>query len=1049
MPIPRVISFLDPAQLLECAVEGLFPLPAATAEYPWPTPSAWVVLRQGGLRDDVHRLAAERGVAGWFESPVCLFSEISHRWGTESAPRPLTEAERYAILSDLLGRFGGRVFAQARGGEAWVPAVDRLLGELISEGIGAEAFQRAAAGVAGDRFSRDRAEVLGRIYDEWLALLERTRRGDGRDGKVRLAREIAADPTGFAGRLGGRRDVRFVGLADLRGGWRPLLAALAATPALDRLEILTSFPLELPAELGAEYDAPSSAEMFAGALFTDAAFAGPAVRLTEAPDAAREVETIAVRVRALIDGGVKPSRIAVVARQARPLVNDMADALARLGVPVTARRRTALSHTGAARAVQAILATASESITRHSIIELAENPLLSTGLDPAVVNLVGFARQLTSRGAWHDAFAELLTRCEARDHGESTDDERRRPLPRTEDVAATLAAWKALDPRLAELESARPLTAWFGWVGETLRDGTWGLAEALASPLADRNVWQADVRAADLIAETALAWHAALTTFGSETAPIDAAAFARRFLLLLDEDLITPPTTDFGVAVGEALALGWRAFDHVFVIGLSAGVFPQRSASGALLDADDRRALIAAGLPLDEPDAWRNREAELFRVVCAGAQQALTLSWPVMDSAGRDVARSAFVDEAAAALARANGVDDDDDKLADAGVLERMPTYQALVPGFPVARDAAAVAHARQAAERESQRGREASPWNGTIEDPALREWLAERYGEGFVWSATQLEQVAKCRWHWFAQRLLHLDPQADADDLMEPTVRGSLLHDALDRFFLGAREKKQGPAFLRNEDLTWARDAMAGSLQQAWEAALAAGEWLGPESLHDVARSELAVELQGYLDFEVKWNEDSYSKYNTNSKAQIRTGAAEGEFGFDDVRLSGGGVDFRLRGAIDRVDRGVDERVEGAERYIAAIDYKSTKYSTPAAGSKKGWYDGVVLQVPLYAAVLRQRRSGDLLARMEYRTIRDPKPVHSLSFAPLNKGELQDAPEAGEKLDAALSAAGRRIAQVRAGDLPADPAPSCGCSPYCPARDVCRIPGGPVEAGR
>ena len=110
---------------------------------------------------------------------------------------------------------------------------------------------------------------------------------------------------------------------------------------------------------------------------------------------------------------------------------------------------------------------------------------------------------------------------------------------------------------------------------------------------------------------------------------------------------------------------------------------------------------------------------------------------------------------------------------------------------------------------------------------------------------------------------------------------------------------------------------------------------------------------------------------------------------------------------------------------------------------------DGVVLQVPLYAAALQQLRSTDQLARMEYRTIRNPKVVHALSLAPLKKGELQDAPEAEEKLAMALDAAGKRVGQVRDGVLPADPAPSCGCSPYCPARDVCRIPGGPVEATR
>lgn len=1045
MATVRVISILDPAKLLEQAVDGLFPLSPATNDQPWPTLSAWVVLRQGGLRDDLHRLAAGRNVAGWFDPPICLFNEVADRWSIAPSLPAITEPERLAIVSGLLDRFGGHFFERGSGAEAWVPAVDRLIGELVSEGVAADGFAHALDQSAADQFARERAGVLGHIYIQWLAALAAAGRTDGRDTKVRLASDITANPDRFAERLGARRDVRFVGLADLRGGWRQLLAALASSPALDRLEIITSAPLQLPAALGAEYVTPETAPSFAGALFTDTTCPVPPVRLVEAPDAAREVELVAVRVRALIDAGVPPTRIAIVARQARPLVNELSAALAKLGVPVTARRRTGLAHTAPARALRAMLTAAAESWSRHSVVELAENPLLATGISPVVANFVGYAKQMKTRDEWRAEFTGLLARCEKHERGEDAEEEHRKRLPAIDAVRETLVAWEALSPRLAALETARPLAAWFSWVNDTLTDAAWGISAALERPLADLDVWQADVRARDLVAEYAIAWNSALSMFGADAAPVDAATFASRLELLLEQDLITPPLTDFGVVVAEALAAGWRAFDHVFVIGLSAGNFPQRPGTGGILDDDDRRALIAAGLHLDAPDAWRGRENELFRVVCAAPRASLTLSWPVMDAGGRDTARSAFVDEAAALLARSLGVADDDDALAKAGVLERVPTYEALVPGFPVARSAAAIAHAPATARRELERSQEPSAWNGLIEDEVLQEWLADRYGEQFVWSATQLEQAAKCRWHWFAQRLLHLDPQADADDLMEPTVRGSLVHDALDKFFEAAREKVGGPVFLRATDAGWAAPMMTASLDAAWQAAEGRSEWLGPIELRGVARGELSTDLLGYVTWEIEYNEKSY-KANTNASKQIRTGAIEGEFRFDDVKLQGGDVTFRLRGSIDRVDRGVDERIAGAEHYIAAIDYKSTKYSTPAAGKKSGWDDGVVLQVPLYAAALQALRPEDQLARMEYRTIRKPEPVHVLSLAPVKAKAVQDAPDAEAKLSGALVDAGERIAQIRDGMVPAAPTASCGCSPYCPARDVCRIPGGPVE---
>ena len=185
-----------------------------------------------------------------------------------------------------------------------------------------------------------------------------------------------------------------------------------------------------------------------------------------------------------------------------------------------------------------------------------------------------------------------------------------------------------------------------------------------------------------------------------------------------------------------------------------------------------------------------------------------------------------------------------------------------------------------------------------------------------------------------------------------------------------------------------------------------------------------------------------------------VRTGAVEGEFAFDKVPLEGGGVSFLLRGKVDRVDRGIegpDANVPDAARYVAAIDYKSTKYSTPAGGDSKGWADGIVLQVPLYAAALRALRPGELLARMEYRAIRGPKEYHQLVLAPVKQGQVQDATAAEEKLAQALAAAGGKIAQEVAAE-PVDGADPCRidlggevAAPGCAKRG----PELPLEIGR
>jgi RecB family exonuclease len=1052
MPTPTLITILDPAALLERAVDGLFPLRATSAERPWPTLDAWVVLRQGGLRDDLHRLAARRGVAGWFDPSICLFTELGARWGADPTPSALNEPERHALLASLIDEHGAGLFGRGGASDAWVPIVDRLIGELVSEGVEHDDFVAALAATAPDALAVQRAEVLGAVYGAWARALQLAGRTDGRDAKVRLAATIAADPAGFAQRLGGRRDVRIVGLADLRGGWRPLLDALAASPALDRLELLGSSPLVWPASVP-DGSAVEAREVltFAGALFAESTpGTPPEVLLLEAPDAARETEIVAVRVRRLIDSGVPPTEIAVIAREARPAVDEMAAALTRLGVPVTARRRTALGHTTPGRAITAILRAVGERWSRHSIVELADHPLLSTGLDAVIVDQVGRARAMTSLGEWGVGFRDLLRRCEARERDEDEHEEHRAPLPSSARARAALEAWEAVAPRLTALERSRTLGAWCAWVRETLADDGWGVGAALESPVADADVWRADVRARDQISEIASAWHDALGEFHANGEELEAARFRERFALMLEQDLITPPETDFGVVVAEALAAGWRSFAHLFLVGLSSGAFPRRPVPGPLFDATERRALAAARLALDPVDAWRTREQELFRVICAGARTALTLSWPALDAEAREVARSAYVDEAAAVLARGRGIpegDEQDAGLEAAGLLLRVPTHETIIPGFPLVATTEALDHARSASARERARTLAPDPWNGLIEDAELGAFIADRCGAGFEWSATQLEQAAKCRWHWFADRLLRLEERSEADELMEPTVRGSILHDALDRFFSGLG-RAEAPVFLREGDAERARAALATALGEAWTAMESSGAWLGPEVIRATVRQELLADLEGYLAFEIEYNEKSF-KGNTNASKQIRMGVVEGEYAFRGVTLEGNGLPFLLRGSVDRVERGVDERIPGAGRYIAAVDYKNTKYSTPAAGDKAGWDDGIVLQVPLYAAALRHLRPADEVARMEYRTLRSPEVKHQLSLAPVKKGEVQDAAEAEARLAGALDAAGRKIAQLRRGELPADPAPSAGCSPYCPARDVCRIPGGPLEGKR
>lgn len=1057
MPVLHLSIALDPALLLARATRGLFPLGAATPAQPWPTLSSWLVLRQGGLRDDLHRIAAKANVPGWFDPPVCLFAEIAERWGVPGFAT-LSPEERIALLTAVVARHAEGVFDRNGSADAWVPAIDRFIGELLSEAITPDALARAqSTRTDRDDFERMRDERLAAIYADWTFTLRQNARSDGRDALVRLAAFIANDPEAFAERLGKRREIRIVGLADLRGGWRQLITSLAHCDVLDAVTIYSSHSLELPSGLSVQVEPDEALATLASSLFSERVpHDRGTLHLLEAPDAAREIEHVAVRVRHLLDtGDTTADRIAVLLRQARPGVDRVADALERVGVPVTARRRTALVQTGPARALRALLNAATDNFARHAVVEIAEHPLLALTLDADVLHSAGQSAPVTSLDAWLPALESLVARCRQRD--ERPDDWRaHRGLPATTRVIETLEAWRTWLPLARRLSEPRTDSEWFAWVHEVLTHDTWGVANAMrVIPAGDQRVWRADETARQQIMSLAMAWTRALRELQVSASVSDAARFGARLALVLDADAITQPETGFGVVVAEALAGGWRSFDHLFVVGLSSGEFPRRPPPSTLLPERDRRALIAAGLPLDPPNSWRVREQELFRALCASPRESLTLSWPSMDGEGREVARSAYVDEVIDTALRADGATDEAE-LTRAGVLLRIPTEQIVTPGFPLLAydDDHALSRAIQVASRERGRAREASAHNGRIEDATLTASLDRRFGESYEWSATQLEELAKCGWSWFASRLLKLDDRADLDDGMEATTRGTLLHDALDRFFIAARARSSSPAFLRAADRSWTVPMLSRSLDEAWSE-LANSAWLGNPALHELTRAELRAQLERYIDFEIDRNEDSYNN-RMGASRQIRTGAVAGEVEFSNVTLDANGVRFRLRGVIDRVDLGVDDRVPEAQQYVAAIDYKSSKGSTPAGGNAKAWSDGIVLQLPLYALALQTLPVAEqlrTLARLEYRTLKRPEVVHLLEFAKLKtvgKGkEVVDVPESTARLDEALMHAGRHVMNARSGMFAANPARSCGCSPFCVARDICRIPGGPVEGDK
>lgn len=1024
----------DPRRLLDHAAAEFLTSAARTADDPFPSPPYLLALRQGGLRDDLIALAAERGVAGWFDPPLCVFHELPE-WLGATARIPIPDFSRAALLAKIIRETDGTVFARIRRVDDYLEAVEAFVGELVAEGVGPEAFQAAVAAVKHrDPFERARDRELVAIYARYVKELEGAGLRDGRDTLVDCATAVRADPRGLTERLGGRREIRFFGVQDLRGGWRALLRSLAASRAVDRVALYSAEAIALRADVEVEVITLPEPDDAAARLFRSSMRGGDHFETIEAATVERELSEVARRIRHLAGRGVSLHRIAVVSRRARPYVDMTLRALHKFGVPATARRRYVYREIPVVQAVLALYGAAAAGWSRGTLVDLADSPYFDHRLDAGTLNFVGFRRPVRGLAAWEAALRQLERESRGYEEEQKAAKElREQPPPPSRRVVAARAAFAAFAVLARQLEGFRRLGAWLLGLLQFVEEDPWGIEARIYAVPEDRfDLAKRDLAGWRGLRQIVNEWSDALERWGGADQVLTTAQFHERLTEMLAGDAAVWTETRRGVRVLESLAAAYRRFDHVFLVGMEAGRFPLHAPSSPIIGEAERAALVAAGLPLDLRSDWEERERRLFRVLVAGAGERLTISYPSLSANGSEVIRSAFVEALADVVTEVPAM------------VDRAAVF---TPEMPLHRSPEIARHAARVAgiERLRERG-DSSPYNGQIESPELLAWLAVEFGDDRLWSPTQLEAYAKCPWAYFSSRLLRVEHLEDPDDELEPVLRGRLLHDALARFYETAVARNDGqPVFLRTPDLEWAESMLLGALDGALEG-FERTAWLGAPVLRESKREELRRLLRGYLRWEISLHEDMYNSRKRIAPRMLRTAVALHERRFDEAILERDGVRFRFRGTVDRVEIGVDERIADANTFVAAVDYKTTRAAAPGGGDKEAWDDGVVLQLPLYAFALEQLVPDARVARVEYRVLVQREAVHSLELHRVDRKTDSRYPhlEDQERYERALNTVPRWVKSVRTGTFAARPAPSCLCPRFCHAWDICRVAGGP-----
>jgi len=490
----------------------------------------------------------------------------------------------------------------------------------------------------------------------------------------------------------------------------------------------------------------------------------------------------------------------------------------------------------------------------------------------------------------------------------------------------------------------------------------------------------------------------------------------------------------------DARALRW---DHVFLLGLSEGVFPRRLTEGALIGEAQRSAWADRGVRLDRRDDLTAREMLLFYLAASRADESLTLSHAALDAADSPAGPSAFLE---ALLEPTGGMEAENvhavttriqagrlvpkpDELCSTrdalnAVAAGMFTADAPEPGSILgwaAREAKPQLE-RLSADLFALAMREAAgavgPFDGRLGDSALQAECAERFGPAAVFSATQLGAYGQCPWRFFASNVLALRPLREPQRRLEPQARGIFCHRTLYRVMTRLRDEAGGPVRLADVDephLIEVLDAAVAELSAEVEK-----QQPPYPALWRVQREQMRDDLAAYLRAE---------------RAQSRGAAIHFELAFADDRhddeadpasvpgpvpVATPAGDVLIRGRIDRVDS-LDESGD-----LLVIDYK-----TGGLPSSRDLNEGRNVQMFLYARaaerILERPCAGGVFQRL------DGEERH-FSKVPTRRG---NAPSFDERISRVAELVGRFVERIRAGRF--DAAPTHDCPRYCPYRQVCQ----------
>jgi ATP-dependent helicase/DNAse subunit B len=514
------------------------------------------------------------------------------------------------------------------------------------------------------------------------------------------------------------------------------------------------------------------------------------------------------------------------------------------------------------------------------------------------------------------------------------------------------------------------------------------------------------------------------------------------FYAQLGNSLMSGKTSPRPSRAGRILvttATGGRGLPHahVFILGLSDGIFPAPIPQDPLYLESERIRLNLAlpQNPIKTQMEQRDDEGVFYELICLPSQ-SLTLSRPTLKDGkewlpsplwrgavavyenapeiiakhkigvGKTVslAQAVTVDEAFTALSIA--LSNSDEAMLDMGAW--------LIQTYPQQWER--LRHHRTMELGRIGHGKNA--YNGVLSSARLKEYVQNRLGKDYTWSATRLTDQGQCGFRFFAKHLLKLSERKEPEIDMDVLQRGSVLHAILEEVYKTIREQNLSITPQNTEEAHALLDDIGARVLKT------APHDFGfrPTALWEQEKANILQKLHQLIEEDFNPEKDTIAKKlgidGTRTPYRL-----EASFGFDNhplwLDLGDDVGEIRLRGKIDRMDTIGDA--------VVVMDYKSGSSEI----KPQEIADGRNYQMLIYLQAARQIAKGYRVAGGFFWHLANASP----------KGFIH-ADDNEEILTSGMTHLTHQISASREGNFaiePNKPQPNGLCSRYCEFGKLCR----------